>query len=421
MRARRGRPAAGGVIATAALAVLAGCGAPPAGGSGTAGPAGAAPAMPLALSLVDQGGTSWAVLEMGGSRAQEENFWQVFVRPAAAATWRLATPAGVADNGGVVVASPAAGALLAGFRPSQDLTFSPLAATSDAGARWAPGGPVSPGLADVPGALAAGPGGQLIAVTDGAGAERGTGAGAGARWTRLATVRELAATAVGRACGLTAITAAAFTGDGVPLLGGSCANAGDVGIFAWRGGTWQAAGPALPAPLRGREVQVLRLGSAPGAGAAAAGRGAAGSGGGSADGGSTALLEVGRGAHAGVMAAWLPDGSSQWRLSPLLPAGFGAGRSAVRSASLWPGGAAGLVLAGSRGEHGMAIAGPGAAWTTLPALPAGTATLARGAGGAIEALAVAGSRMAAWRLGGTVPGWIPFQQVRVSIPYGSSS
>jgi hypothetical protein len=398
MTARAGR-AAGPVIAAAVLAVLAvlaGCGSSP-GASGPGGPARSAPAVPLDLSLVDPGGTSWAVVEMGGASAQQENFWQVLVRPAAAATWRLATPAGVADNGGVVVASPSAGALLAGFRPSQDLTFSPLAATSDAGARWAPGGPVSGGLADVPGALAAGPGGELLAVTGGGDAELGTGPGAGARWTRLATVRGLAATAAGRACGLTAITAAAFTAAGGPLLGGTCATPGVVGVFAWRDGTWQAAVPARPAALRDRDVQVLRLG------------------------GSMALLAVGRGAHADVIAAWLAGGGSQWRLSPPLPAGSGAGRPAVRSASLWPGGAAGLVLAGSRGERGATIAGPGAAWAVLPALPAGTATLARGAGGTLEALAVARSAMAAWRLGGAVPGWTPFQQVRVPIPYGSSS
>jgi hypothetical protein len=96
----------------------------------------------------------------------------------------------------------------------------------------------------------------------------------------------------------------------------------------------------------------------------------------------------------------------------------------VRSASLWPDGSAGLVLSGPRGGSGgvigTVIGGPGAAWTVLPALPAGTATLARGAGAAIEALTVARATMGAWRLSAAVAGWTQFQQVRVSIPYGSS-
>jgi hypothetical protein len=433
----RGR-AAGGAVA-AVLMVSAGCGTSHAGGAAAGGPsAGGSGAAPLALSLADPGGTSWAVVEMGGPSAQDENFWQVFVRRAGAASWRLATPAGVADNGGLVVTSTGAGALLAGFRPSQDLTFSPLAATSDGGARWAPGGPVSPGLSDVPGALAAGPGDRLIALTDGGGVDLGSGGGT--RWTRLASVRGVAATAAGRACGLRGVSAGGFAADGTPLLGGTCGKPGVAGIFAWRGGTWRAAGPVLPAALAGRDVSVLRLGSVAGdtadaAGGSAAGSGggsaagpgggsAAGPGGGSADGsgdgsaggGGVALLAVGRGATAGVVAAWRAGGGGGWRLSPVLR----TGSLRIRSASLWADGSAGLVLSGPHGERGATIAGPGAPWTVLPALPAGVATLARGADGVVEALTVERSTMRAWRLGGAVAGWSEFQQVRVSVPYGSS-
>jgi hypothetical protein len=418
----------------AALIAAAGCGTSATGGAAAVAPA-AAP--PLALSLADAGGTSWAVVEMGGRRAQHENFWQVFVRPGGTPAWRLATPAGVADNGGLVVASPGAGTLLAGFRPSQDLTFSPLAVTSDAGARWAPAGPVSPGLSDAPGALAAGPGDRLIALTDGGGVDLGRGSGT--RWTRLASTRGLAATAAGRACGLGGVTAAAFAADGAPLLGGTCGKHGVAGIFAWRGGTWRAAGPALPAALAGRDVSVLRLGSvsmraarvalgsgtatAPGPAATSTARsgGSAASSGGSAadglaDGGTVAVLAVGRGATAGVVVAWSAGGGSGWRLSPVLA----AGSLRVRSASLWPDGSAGLVLSGRHGERGATIAGPGGSWAVLPALPAGVATLAPGADGGVEALAVQPGTMRAWRLRGGVAGWSAFQQVRVSIPYGSS-
>ena len=133
-----------------------------AGAAAAAGPpAGLPPAPPLALSLRRRGRHQLGGPRDGRRGAQDENFWQVFVRPAGAAAWRLATPAGVADNGGLVVASTGADALLAGFRPSQDLTFSPLAVTADAGTRWARAARSAPASADVPGALAAGPGGRL--------------------------------------------------------------------------------------------------------------------------------------------------------------------------------------------------------------------------------------------------------------------
>ena len=392
---RRGLAAA--ASAAVALIAAAGCGTSAAGGAAARAPAPAAP--PLALSLADAGGTSWAVIEMGGAGAQDENFWQVFVRPAGTAAWRLATPAGVADNGGLVVASTGAGALLAGFRPSQDLTFSPLAVTADAGTRWAAGGPVSPGLSDVPGALAAGPGDRLIALTDGGGVDLGQVGGT--RWTRLASARGLAATAAGRTCGLSGLTAAAFAADGTPLLGGTCAKPGTAGIFAWRGGSWHAAGPPLPAPLAGRATSVLRLASVSA----------------SAGGGTVAVLAVGRGAATGIVVAWSAGSAgSGWRLSPVLP----AGSLRVRSASLWPDGSAGLVLSGRHGARGVTIAGPGRSWSALPALPAGVATLALAAGGDVEALSADRSTVRAWRLSGAVAGWSQFQQVRVPVPYGSS-
>src|SRR5579863_5486555 len=90
---------------------------------------------PLSTSLVTPQGT-WAVAVMGGSAATDNNFWQLFVRPAGASRWSLVTPQGVADNGGLV-AGGASGSVTVGFRPSQDLTFSPLATSTDAGRKWA--------------------------------------------------------------------------------------------------------------------------------------------------------------------------------------------------------------------------------------------------------------------------------------------
>jgi hypothetical protein len=174
----------------------------------------AAPAPPsLSTSLVTATGT-WAVAVMGGSAAEHNDFWQLFVRPAATGRWRLATPPGVASNGGLVVASPGGRSLVAGFRPSQDLSFSPLATTHDNGAAWTPG-LLDAALADVPDALAAAPaGGRLLALL--AGGEVQLSGPGGTGWTRLATRRALAASPTGGRCGLGRLTAAAFSPSGVP-------------------------------------------------------------------------------------------------------------------------------------------------------------------------------------------------------------
>lgn len=117
----------------------------------------------LATSLAIAQGT-WAVAVMGGSAAAENNFWQLFVRPTGASSWSEVTPPGVADNGGLVAAAgPAGTPLLVGFRPSQGLTFSPLAASTDQGRKWTTG-LLGAGLADVPDALAAGPSGRALAL-----------------------------------------------------------------------------------------------------------------------------------------------------------------------------------------------------------------------------------------------------------------
>jgi hypothetical protein len=191
------------LLAAVLVAVLAGCGSTPAGPS-TRASAPAAIRLPLATTLTESGGTSWAVIDMGGSSAKLENFWQLFARPAtasaaSAAGWSLATPPGVADNGGLVTAPLGGPALVTGFNPSQDLKFSPLATTRDGGTRWAPG-LLPAGLAAVPSALAAGPGGRLIALTNRGLAEITAAGGAG--WTRLASLTSLAATPAARSCGL---------------------------------------------------------------------------------------------------------------------------------------------------------------------------------------------------------------------------
>jgi hypothetical protein len=378
--------------------VLAACGSAPAQVvSGLAAPAAS---LPIATSGAGPANADWAVLQLGGSSTQHDNFWELFVRPTGTRTWKLATPPGVASNGGLIVASTGLG-LIAGFRPSQLLTFSPLAATADQGKTWSQGNLVSPGLADVPDALAIGPGAWL-ALT-GAGTVR-LGADLGASWRSIASRDSLARTAAGRACGLASLSAVAFDSGGTPMVAGACRRPGMVGLFASTLSGWQSAGLALPAALGHLTASVLGLGDH-------AGR-------------TTALLAVGHGASAGIVVAWSgPSGGKAWTFSPVLR----TGENRLLSQSLW-GGAAGLVLAGSRGET---IAGPGATWHSVPTLPAHTATLALGPFGQLEALAGHGATLTAWQLGtgtGVTPAtassgqarWQQLQTITIQIPYGSS-
>ena len=386
---RPARPAAALALAVAAL--LAGCGspAPAAPGPAAEAPPGGAPF--LATSTVTAAGT-WAVAVMGGPVAEENNFWQLFARPAGTSRWKLVTPPGTADNGGLVLAS-AGGSLITGFRPSQYLTYTPLTITRNAGRAWSSTGPLDGAVADVPDALAAASAtGHLLALTADGTAE--LAAPGYTSWTTLATQRSLAATAPGRRCGLQDLTAAAFAPPATPLLGGTCSHPGTAGIFASTGGTWHAAGPALPAALASQPVQVLRLTSTAR--------------------GTVALLAAGTGPATTLLAAWSPGSGGHWALSPPLR----LNGATLSSASFGPGDTAAIVLNGNRGET---VAGPGTSWRALPALPPGTATLAPGPAGGFTALAAGRTTMTIWQLAPGSAAWAKEQAINVPIQFGSSS
>jgi hypothetical protein len=347
---------------------------------------------PLSTSLVTPQGT-WAVAVMGGSAASENNFWQLFVRPAGANRWSLVTPPGVADNGGLV-AGGASTSMLIGFRPSQDLAFTPLAASSDMGKTWAPG-LLDADLADVPDAMAVAPSGRTLALLhDGSIEVAATAAAASAgQWSPLTTLSALAASAPGRSCGLVAVNAVSFGPNETPMAAGSCVRRGVAGVFADTGGTWQAAGPALPTGFGGEQVQVLGLASTAG--------------------GNVALLLAGT----SLAAAW--SNGTRWTVSAPVAAGAGG----VSASGFGPDGSVWVLLGGGRAEN---IIGAGGSWRALPPVPAGSQTLAApgtaarpsGSDG-YDALAVSGSRLTVWQLAGAA--WARVQVINVPIQYGSSS
>jgi hypothetical protein len=378
MTARRGAAAL-----LAGTVLIAGCAS--AASHPSSAPQAADAAAPLTTSMTVTGAGTWAIVVMGGSAADENNFWELFTRPAGSAQWELVTPPGVADNGGLV-ASGSDGSLTVAFRPSQGLTFSPLASTSDDGKTWTTG-LLDAAVAAVPDALAAGSGHTLALLADGTIEQSGA---AGANWTRLATPDAIATSPAGRQCQVTGLTAVAYTPPGSPLAAASCGRPGIVGIFArTAAGTWQAAGPVPPG---NSPVRVLRLTSTTA--------------------GDTALLTSGTGSVASLFAAWTADGT-RWTTSSGLP----TGSSQVLASGTGPGSTAWVLLTGGRAAI---ITGPGAAWRQLPAPPKGTATLAALSGTTVDALAVNGTSLTVYQFipGGT---WTKMQSAKVPIQYGSSS
>ena len=124
----------------------------------------------------------------------------------------------------------------------------------------------------------------------------------------------------------------------------------------------------LPATLARRDVEVLQM--------ARAGRTVA------------ALLAVGRGPAARLLGAWSNQDGTSWTLSQPYQAGparplsaaFGSSSSGTGSSASSASsgdGPLGVVLSGGRA---VSVSGPGAAWRSLPALPAGASVEYRTAG-----------------------------------------
>ena len=346
---------------------------------------------------------SWAIVPMSSN----PTFWEVFVRPATSATWRLVTPPGVADNGGLVAATDTGSGLTVAVRPSQSLKFTPFASTADAGASWSTDGPISDGVAASPGALAVS-GRQLAAVLGNGTIEASSNAGS--------TLGD-----AGKAGRDRRLRGRPEVRDGARYLG--VVRAGP--HPGARGGRLRDDRRRRPLRLLGRR----RMAAAQPAGLGPLVRLGAG----------TALVR----AKAGLTALWADDALHWYAYAPLSssatptptssPGSSAADWTAsaplpVTSAVTASGGLAGATATSSGGTwvllpggQAATIGGPGQQWLLLPPTPAHTSVLASGPGTAIDALAVSGSTLTVWQLdhGSTV--WAKAQTISVPIQLGSSS
>lgn len=417
-----------------------------------------APAVNVPLdTTVTSGGDSYVDVAMGRPRVATDVFWELFRLPAGSERWSLVTPPGVADNGGLVAATSSDGTasapsrarerLLVGFETSQQLRFSPLASTVDAGTSWSPG--LLPyTLARIPDALAQSDGGQpgattialvsrgssttrSVVETSGTVSTSSSGSGIAPGWKLLTSTKALASSRTTAVCGVRAITGVALVGNGTPLLGVSCSAAGAVGVLEHVDGTWRDIGTSLPRVFDGSGVTVLRLrvvgdtvvALVAGEVAVPATRGHTT---GSEE--HVAIAEAsatvgltstsgGASIATGYTSTWsvsqpyvLPLGAS------LISTGVGEGprTSAVGKAFLFiteAGRSKAVVLNGARGQ-----------WAALPRLPGGAVVLAFPSSGAPDAITVAGSTMTDYVLSRSSgpSAWSLVQRIYAPIQYGSS-
>ncbi len=345
--------------------------------------------IPLASSRSTPTGV-WSALPMGDLSQSVNTFWELVDSATGSAVWELATPPGVASNGGLVLSSGTSATVVAGFEPSIDLRFSPLATSSDQGATWSPG--VLPGgLAPVPDAIASSGEGRHLALSRAGGGSVMVNGGDLVQWIHLASIRDV--TGSDRSCGLDVLTAVSFAPNGDALVGGGCARGTDAGVFEREGGSWRPVGPPLPAAPR--PVVVVRLQS---------------------DGsGTSALVSEGSGGSRRLVALRRARSSANWSVSAALPLGTSSLTSTAVTA------AGGFVVTAARRSGGVSVSVVEPSepdWSRLVDPPDGTSVVAAPAGGAFEALAPHGSKLHVYRL--HAGSWAPTQVLDVPIQYGSS-
>jgi hypothetical protein len=346
--------------------------------------------MPTSLQADQE---SWANLAMGELGHLDNTFWETFHLAGPADRWSLVTPPGVADNGGIVATTaPAATAFfVAGFETSQDLGFSPLA-SSTTGAHWAPA--ILPrALARVPDALAEDDRGDVLALlAEGHGTVLESH-GALASWHTLVSASSLARASATSSCGVSRITAVAYTTTGMPIVGTACARSGQLGLFADGPDGWRDVASDFGRGFGGRS-ELLRLSSASGR--------------------LVALVAETRRATTALVAGW-SSSSGDWSSSGSLV--LGNGEQVVASATSPT--ALAVLLRRSGTERVVVTSGDAHSWSTLPAVPRGPVSIALDRG-RVDAFVVVGSKLSDYVLQAREARWRRAQVIEVPIQYSSS-
>ena len=268
--------------------------APAAPGPAAEAPPGGAPF--LATSLVTAAGT-WAVAVMGGPVAQDNNFWQLFVRPAGSQPLEAGHPA---RDRRQRRPGPGRRRRVADHRvPAQPV---PDLHPADHHPQRRPGLVIDRPARRGPRQRPRRPGRRPRHRAPARPAHRRHRRAGRTRLHQLDAPWPPSGPSPRRppaaAAGCRTSPPPRSPRPGSRCSAGTCSHPGTAGIFAGTGGTWHAAGPALPAALARQPVQVLRLTSTASS--------------------TVALLAAGTGPAASLLAAWSADNGSHWALSPPL-------------------------------------------------------------------------------------------------------
>ncbi len=214
-------------------------------------------------------------------------------------------------------------------------------------------------------------------------------------WSGLARRSSVATAAAGSGCAAGPLTAVAVTATGDDLVAATCGSGHRAGIFQVGvngvAGAVAPVGPVLPGVTTG-PIRVDRLVVTPA--------------------GLSALVVAGRGAVTRLFVATSAGATDTWTVSSPYD-------TATRVVSTSVDGSGAMVVELAEGTHLTAASvDPGGSWTTLPALPAGTAVVAGGPSGQFSALVPAGSTLTVDVLSGGT--WSRSQVLTVPIQYGSS-
>ncbi len=257
------------------------------------------------------------------------------------------------------------------------------------------------GLAVVPDALAyteGNPGGALAVVGGRFVYETGTGLG---RWSAIASAAQLRRDAPH--CGVSVVSAVAYSSSGEPMVAANCSGRGTVGLFTRSAGSWQASGAELHGALGRASTSVLRLGSS-GANM-------------------IALVQATTARNRSLVALW--QTGSVWSGSPPLAVPRGG---SVAATSLSLGGMTAVLVHTKGGGLVAEYVGPGRPWAALPAPPGDTLALADVAPSGVsygatlfDAFAVKGTVLSVYGLTPAGTRWVLVQTIHVPLAYGSSS
>jgi hypothetical protein len=379
----RYRPVAVGTIAAiSAFAVI------------TRFPAAAAESLPSSsfATSVTMNGSIYAAIPMGDLGQSLNTFWQLFELSGGSTGWKLLTPPGIADNGGLVIEGGSPSALTVAIRPSNLLTFTPIALKANH-TSWSDGGLIPAALVGAPTAYVGTNVASFAAVKNGGGAVlRSTN---GTAWNKIGSSASLSSVA-GGSCRLAGVQALA-TNRGLPLYAGGTCVAGDrAGIFEFSG-SWRDIGPKLGSLADRSSRVVLELSAT--------------------ESGLEALIATSSGATTRLILAFSSTNGASWVTSDSLRIPSSA--DIVSSGGL---GSSGAYVVWQKSGTMAAVAGANGRWTSLPRLPDHALTLAfpQGPSGRIDALGGHHSEFLAWQLDSSRSRWRQTEAFAVPIVYGSS-